>query len=167
VNKRFIPLIVVAVALALWSLNEVADRQEWMQGSRAATLMNHARLKCDSIWHTDASGVRHPAWIDPQGQVFLVSGTGTEADNAALNECARANLGPGVPPIDWLKFFAVAVVALGLAAIPLIVPARRRMLPNSEIGGFCASCGALLTADPHFCASCGAPQSPPEVKASP
>ncbi len=100
----------------------MADRQEWMEYSSAWKLMNHARLKCDSIWNTDASGVTHPAWVDPQGRVFLVSGTGTEADNAALNECARANLGSGMPPIDWLKFFAVAVVALGLAAIPLIMP---------------------------------------------
>ena len=56
----------------------------------------------------------------------MVSGAGSEADNAALDRCARANLGPGVPPVDWLTFFAVAALLLGISAVPLIVGPPRR-----------------------------------------
>src|ERR1700750_131999 len=77
------------------------------------------RRRCDAVWTAAPSG-RAAAWTDPAGKVYVVSGSGSEADNAALNQCARANLGPGLPPVHWLTFLAIAALLLGLGAVPLI-----------------------------------------------
>jgi hypothetical protein len=125
VNKRVLPAIVVAVCLGLWAFNAWFERQDWLPDTRAAKLMYRARPKCFAITNTDASGKPHPAWVDPDGRLFTVSAPGSEADNAALDRCARANLGPGVPPVRWGTFLGIAAVLLGLASIPLMVSGPR------------------------------------------
>jgi hypothetical protein len=135
VNKPVIPAIVVAVGLGLWAFDAWFDRQEWLPESRAAKHMNHARLKCDAITSTDASSKTHPGWVDPHGRLFIVSGPGREADNAALDRCARANLGPGVPPVHWRTFLVIAAVLFGLSSIPLMASRRwtsRRSMDASQ-----------------------------------
>jgi hypothetical protein len=125
-------MVVVAIALGLWGLNAWLDRQDWFPESRAAKLMSTARLRCDPIWTTVASG-RAPAWTDPAGNLYLVSGPSSEQDNAALNRCARANLGPGVPPVHWPKFVTIAALLLALSSIPLIAkPRRASRVPEPE-----------------------------------
>jgi hypothetical protein len=126
VNKRVLPAIVVAVGLGLWAFSAWADRQEWLPDTRAAKHMSRARLKCFAITNTDASGEPHPGWVDPDGRLFMLSGTGSEADNAALDRCARANLGPGVPPVHWGTFLGISAVLFGLSSIPLMVSRRAR-----------------------------------------
>ena len=92
--------------------------------------MSAARVKCDAVWTAVPTG-RAAAWTDPAGNVYVVSGSGSEADNAALNQCARANLGPGLPPVHWLTLLAIAALLLGLAAVPLIRNPRAAGAPKS------------------------------------
>ena len=116
-NWRFAPFIVVG-ALALWSCSEAVDRQEWVPNSSMWDAMNKARLtKCtDNVTYV----------TDRRGNIYEVDGTGSEAVNAALNECARANLGPDAPgPSHW-KIIAV-ICGVVIAATWIIPWIQRRV----------------------------------------
>ena len=138
-------MVVVAIALGLWGLNAWLDRQDWLPDTRAAKLMSTARLRCDPIWTTVASA-RANAWTDPAGNLYIASGPNREEDNAALNRCARANLGPGVPPVHWLKFVTIAALLLALSSIPLIAKPAAAGAPSRSRIHNAPKCGPDRTA---------------------
>ena len=121
VNWRVVPVLVVAGGLLLWAFGAWFDRQEWIPDSEAAKIVDSGRLKCDQVgW----------AWVDPKGKVFPAKPNDLDALKAALEECARANMGPGVAPFNWSRFMIASVVGLAVASGPWLFSRLTRRPPR-------------------------------------
>jgi hypothetical protein len=121
---QWVVLILASVAIALWGFNSWFERQDWIPESKAARLMGHARLQCTQSMVTTYGDV-YPGWVDRHGRNFYATGPGRGPLKAALEVCARANLGSGVAPFDWLRFFVIGLAVIGVSATPLLLSSQR------------------------------------------
>jgi hypothetical protein len=125
---QWVVLVLASAAIALWGFNSWFDRQDWIPESEAAHLMDHARLQCTQSM-VPTSGNVYPGWVDRHGRNFYATGPGIGPLKTALEVCARANLGPGVAPFDWVRFSVISVAVVGLSTMPLVL-SRRRNTPS-------------------------------------
>jgi hypothetical protein len=121
--QAVVPMLASAL-VALWGLSSWFERQDWIPESDAAHVMDHARLQCKQSTVPTFAPV-YPGYVDRHGRNFYATGPGIGPLKTALHVCARANLGPGVSPFDWLRFFVISVFVVGLSAIPLVLSSGR------------------------------------------